>query len=220
MSSNQPTNNPNELEYLTNIIAQILQQQEQQQDGRRDVNKASRDGGVDARNIPQNPLPPQLPLDQGGLNQLLAGYLQQTGSASVQGALAANYPLSRAAHPGLNVSHQLLESVQRVAAINPELAAAARQALSNPQPHQQEPLQGIQQQQAQPQVGRVPPGEAIPSVAAAQGAGNAGAGAGGELSYASVQDWALEQLGKVISVLKLYIISRDSNQHQRTFFTK
>jgi hypothetical protein len=83
MSSNQPTNNPNELEYLTNIIAQILQQQEQQQDGRRDVNKASRDGGVDARNIPQNPLPPQLPLDQGGLNQLLAGYLQQTGSASV-----------------------------------------------------------------------------------------------------------------------------------------
>lgn len=151
---------------------------------------------------------------------MLAGYLQQTGSASVQGALAVNYPLSHAAHPGLNVSHQLLESVQRVAASNPELAAAAaRQALANPQPPQQEPLQGIQQQQAQPQVGRAPPGEAIPSVAAAQGAGNAGAG--GELSYASVQDWTLEQLGKVIYCLKLYyIISRDSNQHQRTFFTK
>lgn len=147
MSSN---NNQQTNEYLSNIIAQLLQQQQQAdgaiQGGQGSVVRPPQNNAL--QNIQQQ----QMPADQGRINHLLTGLLQQQG---VAGLAALTRPQPQAAAPfapvnayvpqagstddsqvqpqAASLSQSIISSMERLASINPNLAAAAVKAMQQGQ---------------------------------------------------------------------------------------
>lgn len=206
------SSNPNE--YINNVIARLLQQQQQQQQ----QTLGGQLNGQGSLQIPGQNFQPnsmQVPApDQASLNALVANYLQQATAPSSSHAAAgfqpnASSPSFAAQVPQIGappLSQQILDSVQKLAAINPDLAvAAARQALINARSgspaQQQQTIPPAQVQVASSQV-QQPQALSSPNLAASNQGVHAPSGSGGNdvastgaANNASAQDWTLEQLG-------------------------